>query len=136
MTPSTTATAGALEPTRTVEPVPRLRRLWRVARRRPASAIGAAVVALFIAMALGAPWIARVDPLQTDWKLVRKHGRPWELFDLSVDRTEQHDRAVAHPALVADLEARYEAWAERCGVIPRQAVLDLYERRGKGLPPE
>jgi len=70
------------------------------------------------------------------WKLVRKHGLPWELFDLSVDRTEQHDRAVDHPELVADLESRYEAWAQRCGVIPRQTVLDLYARRGKGLPPE
>jgi arylsulfatase A-like enzyme len=70
------------------------------------------------------------------WKLVRKHGQPWELFDLSVDRTEQHDRAAEHPELVADLEARYEAWAQRCGVIPRQTVLDLYARRGKGLPPE
>ena len=70
------------------------------------------------------------------WKLVRKHGLDWELFDLSADRTEQHDRAIEHPDLVADLEARYEAWARRCGVIPRQAVLDLYERRGKGLPPE
>jgi peptide/nickel transport system permease protein len=72
VTPSTTATARALESTRTLEPVPRLLRAWRVARRRPASAVGALVVVLFIAMALGAPWIARVDPLQTDWKLVRK----------------------------------------------------------------
>src|SRR5512138_712288 len=86
--PSTTATAGALEPTRTVEPVPRLRRAWRVARRRPASAVGAVVVALFIAMALGAPWIARVDPLQTDWKLIRKAptlAHPFGTDDLGRD---------------------------------------------------
>ena len=41
-----------------------------------------------------------------------------------------------HPDVVADLAARYEAWAQRCGVIPREVVLDLYARRGKGLPPE
>ena len=29
-----------------------------------------------------------------------------------------------------------EEWAQRCGVISREAVLDLYERRGGGLPPE
>ena len=36
----------------------------------------------------------------------------------------------------ADLSNRYQAWAERCGVIPREVVLDLYERRGHGLPEE
>ncbi|MGZ4492022.1 MAG: hypothetical protein ACXVEU_14875, partial [Nocardioidaceae bacterium] len=71
-----------------------------------------------------------------DWKLVRKHGGAWELYDVAADRAEQHDRAGAHPDLVADLAARYEAWARRCGVIPRETVLALYERRGKGLPPE
>jgi peptide/nickel transport system permease protein len=88
VTPDTTAIAGALEPTRTVEPVSRLRRAWRVARRRPASAVGALVVVLFIAMALGAPWIARVDPLQTDWKLVRKAptlAHPFGTDDLGRD---------------------------------------------------
>ena len=71
-----------------------------------------------------------------DWKLVRKHGGAWELFDVAADRAEQHDRAGAHPDLVADLADRYDAWARRCGVIPRETVLGLYERRGRGLPPE
>ena len=82
------ATADAIEPTRTVEPASRLRRAWRVARRRPASAIGAIVVVLFVAMALGAPWIASVDPLQTDWKLVRKAptlAHPFGTDDLGRD---------------------------------------------------
>jgi peptide/nickel transport system permease protein len=88
VTPSTTATAGALEPTRHAEPAGRLRRAWRVARRRPASAIGVVVVVLFVAMALGAPWIASVDPLQTDWKLVRKAptlAHPFGTDDLGRD---------------------------------------------------
>jgi peptide/nickel transport system permease protein len=88
VTSSTTATAGALEPTRHAEPAGRLRRAWRVARRRPASAIGAVVVVLFVAMALGAPWIASVDPLQTDWKLVRKAptlAHPFGTDDLGRD---------------------------------------------------
>ena len=34
------------------------------------------------------------------WKLVAKHRRPWELYDLDADRTEQHDLAAAMPAKV------------------------------------
>jgi peptide/nickel transport system permease protein len=86
--PSAAATADALEPTRRGEPAGRLHRAWRVARRRPASALGAAVVVLFVAMALGAPWIASVDPLQTDWKLVRKAptlAHPFGTDDLGRD---------------------------------------------------
>ncbi|NUS52307.1 MAG: arylsulfatase [Nocardioidaceae bacterium] len=70
------------------------------------------------------------------WKLVRKHGRPWELYAIGTDRAEQHDLADEHADVVAELEERYEVWARRCGVIPREVVLDLYARRGKGLPPE
>jgi len=70
------------------------------------------------------------------WKLVRKHGQDWELYAIERDRAEQHDLATEHPDVVDDLVSRYDAWAERCGVIPRQVVLDLYARRGKGLPPE
>lgn len=70
------------------------------------------------------------------WKLVRKYGQAWELFDLDSDRTEQRDLSAEHPALVATLAARYDAWAARVGVIDRAVVLDLYARRGRGLPPE
>jgi arylsulfatase len=70
------------------------------------------------------------------WKLVRKHGGGWELYAIESDRAEAHDLASANPDVVADLARRYDAWAERCGVIPRETVLALYERRGKGLPPE
>jgi peptide/nickel transport system permease protein len=88
VTPSATVTAGAIEPTRRAEPAGRLRRAWRVARRRPAAALGAAVVVLFVAMAVGAPWIASVDPLQTDWKLIRKAptlAHPFGTDDLGRD---------------------------------------------------
>jgi len=70
------------------------------------------------------------------WKLVRKHASAWELYAIESDRAEAHDLAAEHPDVVEDLAARYEAWAQRCGVIPREVVLDLYARRGKGLPPE
>lgn len=70
------------------------------------------------------------------WKLVRKHARPWELYDIEADRAEAHDLAGEHPDLVAELSAAYEEWANRVGVIPREVVLDLYARRGHGLPEE
>jgi arylsulfatase len=70
------------------------------------------------------------------WKLVRKHGQEWELYDIAADRAERHDRAADLPDVVADLSRRYDAWADRCGVIPRERVLALYAERGRGLPPE
>jgi len=52
------------------------------------------------------------------WKLVAKHRGPWELYDLDVDRTELHDLAAAHPERVAAMTELYDAWTERCGVLP------------------
>ena len=71
-----------------------------------------------------------------DWKLVRKHAGGWELYAIDSDRAEAHDLAAERPEVVTDLAERYQAWAQRCGMLPRETVLDLDERRGKGLPPE
>lgn len=70
------------------------------------------------------------------YKLVRKHGQPWELYDMVTDRTELRNLADREPARVAAMAEAYEEWAARCGVIPRERILDLYRRRGRGLPPE
>ncbi|HTO12681.1 MAG TPA: ABC transporter permease [Candidatus Binatia bacterium] len=56
----------------TAPPAGRWQRLWRVGRRRPAAVIGAIMVALFVVMALGAPWLAPSDPTRTDWSQIRK----------------------------------------------------------------
>jgi arylsulfatase len=50
------------------------------------------------------------------WKLVAKHGDPWELYDLEADRTETRNQINAHPEIAKDLMARYEAWARRTHV--------------------
>ena len=50
------------------------------------------------------------------WKLVREFGSPWELYDMSVDRTELHDLADTEPGRVRSLSTEYAAWAEKCGV--------------------
>jgi ABC-type dipeptide/oligopeptide/nickel transport system permease subunit len=41
-------------------------------RRRPASVVGGVIVAIFVITALGAPWIARTDPIATNWSQIRK----------------------------------------------------------------
>jgi arylsulfatase len=53
-----------------------------------------------------------------DWKLVSKHGQPWELYDISKDRVEGNDIASGHPEVVKELSAKYEAWAKRAMVEP------------------
>jgi len=54
-----------------------------------------------------------------DLKLVRA-GRngAWELYDLKLDRTEQHDLAATQPDKVKELAAQWEAWALRANVKP------------------
>lgn len=51
------------------------------------------------------------------WKLVKKHPGDWELFDMEADRTEMHDLATGQPELVKELAAKWQAWADRVGVI-------------------
>jgi len=64
------------------------------------------------------------------WKLVRKFPGDWELYDVQLDRTELRDVAAEHPDVVAELVVLYDAWAERCGVIPRDRILERYRRLG------
>jgi arylsulfatase A-like enzyme len=54
-----------------------------------------------------------------DWKLVRQ-GRngPWELYDLSHDRTELRDLATSQPDRVAAMRVKWEDWAQRAQVKP------------------
>jgi arylsulfatase len=51
-----------------------------------------------------------------DWKLVAAKGDPWELYDLTSDRAEQHDRAIERPDKVKDLarlwQSQTDAFAE------------------------
>lgn len=74
------------------------------------------------------------------WKLVSRDAGPdgaprWELYDLEADRTELHDRAGEQPARVAELRARYDAWARRANVLPRaeyERMLRAVEARDHG----
>jgi arylsulfatase len=64
------------------------------------------------------------------WKLVRRHPRAWELYDMESDRTELHDLAALYPERVRDMALQYEAWARRCGVLDREKVVALMRSQG------
>ena len=56
---------------------------------------------------------------------MRSYPQPWELYDLDADRTELHDLAAQYPERVHEMSAQYDEWALRCGVIPREKVLEM-----------
>ena len=53
-----------------------------------------------------------------DWKLVSKHPGGWELYNITIDRTEMNDLATQHPDRVKEMAAQWDAWAKRVGVMP------------------
>ncbi|HEV8441700.1 MAG TPA: ABC transporter permease [Methylomirabilota bacterium] len=69
-----------------------LPRGWRRAVRRPPAVAGAAIVLLFVILAVGAPWIATSDPLRTDWSQIRKApswAHPFGTDDLGRDTSSR-----------------------------------------------
>jgi arylsulfatase A-like enzyme len=64
------------------------------------------------------------------WKLVRDYPNAWELYNIEEDRTELHDLATQQPERVAAMTLEYEAWAKRCGVLPREGVVALMRSQG------
>jgi arylsulfatase len=51
------------------------------------------------------------------WKLVALAGKPWELYDMERDRVEMNNLASKNPKKVKELEAKWNAWAERAEVF-------------------
>lgn len=68
-----------------------------------------------------------------NWKLVRERDCPWELYDLNRDPTELVDVAADSPDLVAVLQADYDRWAKRVGVLPWSTTEKIYVDRGLDL---
>lgn len=50
------------------------------------------------------------------WKIVSLKGKPWELYDMTADRTELNDLAARQPDRVTKLAAQYDIWAKRTHV--------------------
>lgn len=53
-----------------------------------------------------------------DWKLVSEGNTRWELYNMTVDRTELNDLSGSDPDRVAAMTKVYEVWAERTGALP------------------
>ncbi len=52
---------------------------------------------------------------QGDWKLVAAKGAPWELYDLSVDRSETFNLAESRPDIVKHLSQLWDRHTEETG---------------------
>jgi len=65
------------------------------------------------------------------WKLVAKENQPWELYDLQIDRGEQHNLVEKEPRRAQELEAKWNAYAARANVLPLGAW-----RGGRGAATE
>jgi arylsulfatase len=55
-----------------------------------------------------------------EWKAVKDQSSDrWELFDMAGDRTETHDLAADEPAILKQLTARWQQWADSHNVYPK-----------------
>jgi len=63
-----------------------------------------------------------------DWKLVSvydnssKRFKTWELYDLRSDRSELIDLSSKYPELVNQMIEQYNKWADRVGVVSKEAI--------------
>lgn len=56
-----------------------------------------------------------------DWKAIKKlSSPPWQLYNLENDRAETQDLAAQFPAIVADLDLHWQAWADSHLVLPKK----------------
>ena len=54
-----------------------------------------------------------------DWKLVAKGNTgPWELYNMAQDRTEMRNLAEEQPERAKRMAEKWQAWANRCHVLP------------------
>jgi peptide/nickel transport system permease protein len=78
VSPDGTSRAGTadavvvLGPAAGTAPGNRFHQAWRRLARRPPAMVGLLVVLGFVILALGAPWLAPADPIQTSWSQIRK----------------------------------------------------------------
>ncbi|MCM8732447.1 arylsulfatase [Hephaestia sp. GCM10023244] len=60
------------------------------------------------------------------WKLVARFRQPWQLFDMSHDRTETRDLAGTNPTRVIKMANQWDKWAEASDVDPWSESYDVY----------
>jgi arylsulfatase A-like enzyme len=62
------------------------------------------------------------------WKMVRNFPGDWELYDMLEDRTEITNLAGDYVEIVNSFSLEYDEWAKRCGVIPREKILEMMKQ--------
>lgn len=65
------------------------------------------------------------------WKLVAMEDKPWELYDMTADRTEMNNLVAQHPEKVRELSAAWDAWAVRADVLPLGSWKPVWGTPGK-----
>jgi arylsulfatase A-like enzyme len=66
---------------------------------------------------------------QGQWKLVSKHPGPWELYDMTNDRTELNDLSDRYREVAQKLARQHAEWAELSGVVPWEKIQEIRRRR-------
>jgi arylsulfatase A-like enzyme len=66
-----------------------------------------------------------------DWKLVADENRPWELYDLKADRTEQKNLAKSMPEKAAELAAQWERQTRDITELARKTLDAQPKAKGK-----
>ena len=52
-----------------------------------------------------------------DWKLVSEYPGPWELYNISDDRSETNNLVNKEKEIASSLEKKYKDWSLRCGIL-------------------
>ncbi len=64
------------------------------------------------------------------WKIVRVADEPWELYDMTTDRSETRNMASEHPNVVLRLADDWAQWAQANGVIPWEQLRSVVKTQG------
>lgn len=69
---------------------------------------------------------------QGKWKIVSTFPEnTWELYDLSVDRTEQNNLSNQYPEIVTQMDGLYQAWTNRSEVSDFKDIIALRRKNKK-----
>ncbi|MFW5832078.1 MAG: arylsulfatase [Prolixibacteraceae bacterium] len=66
--------------------------------------------------------LGKCGVIDSEWKIVRFRDEPWELYNLKQDRSETNNLAEENPEKLNELAQKYDAWAEKNNVLPREKV--------------
>jgi arylsulfatase A-like enzyme len=63
-----------------------------------------------------------------EWKLVKRHGQDWELYQMDEDRTELNDLSLQNFPMVQKLSHQHAAWCESLGVRDWNEVSSILQQ--------